>query len=164
MAQAKEVWWLDVRCMIDTRMLSRETIYGAYMVFKLADQEAVYGFESVGGVVRFVNQETSSDATKRAFLLHLQRGHPTDPLVPRQTGRLAVRRDDGWKEIELGDFYNDQGDDGEVEASLFEKERVDRKSGLIVEGIEFRPKESFTSSVLLNDLKPVYLISISCNT
>lgn len=41
-------------------------------------------------------------------------------------------------EIELGEFYNDEGDDGEVEMRL--REISDWKSGLIVEGIEVRPK------------------------
>ena len=42
-------------------------------------------------------------------------------------------RKDGWIEIELGYFYNDQGDE-EVKGEHL-------KGGLIVEGIEIRPKE-----------------------
>ncbi|EXC20803.1 hypothetical protein L484_007385 [Morus notabilis] len=45
------------------------------------------------------------------------------------------RNRDGWKEIEMGEFFNEHGDDGSVDD-------YNSKSGLIVEGIEFRPKAS----------------------
>ena len=44
-------------------------------------------------------------------------------------------------EIELGEFFNDLGDDGEVEIQLNETQQGHWKTGLIVEGIELRPKE-----------------------
>ncbi len=49
-------------------------------------------------------------------------------------------RKDGWIEIELGYFYNDQGDE-EVKMCLKEVKGEHLKGGLIVEGIEIRPKE-----------------------
>ncbi len=49
-------------------------------------------------------------------------------------------RKDGWIEIGLGYFYNDQGDE-EVKMCLKEVKGEHLKGGLIVEGIEIRPKE-----------------------
>nr|GEY04370.1 hypothetical protein [Tanacetum cinerariifolium] len=47
-------------------------------------------------------------------------------------------RNDGWMEIELGEFYHDDGNEGDVEMK-FQEHRT-WKTGLIVEGIELRPK------------------------
>ncbi|XP_009391276.2 F-box protein PP2-B10-like [Musa acuminata AAA Group] len=50
-------------------------------------------------------------------------------------------RNDDWMELELGEFYTDEGDDGEVNISLLEVKGNYLKSGLIIEGIEIRPKQ-----------------------
>ena len=73
--------------------------------------------------------------------------HPSPPVrmqanngsQQQENGRVARRRGDGWMEVELGSFYNDRGDDGVVETWLLAT-NAQWKSGLIVEGIEFRPK------------------------
>ncbi|KAL2242547.1 UNVERIFIED_CONTAM: F-box protein [Sesamum indicum] len=57
----------------------------------------------------------------------------------RETGKLAKMRGDGWMEIELGKFYNDDSDDGEVEAWFTQISSPIGMSGLVVEGVEFRP-------------------------
>ncbi|XP_020700850.2 F-box protein PP2-B10 isoform X2 [Dendrobium catenatum] len=49
-------------------------------------------------------------------------------------------RQDGWMEILLGEFYNEEGDDGDVAMSLLEIKGGNWKNGLIVQGIEIRPK------------------------
>lgn len=48
-------------------------------------------------------------------------------------------RKDGWIEIDLGQFYYDEGDDQEVKICLKEVKGEHLKGGLIVEGIELRP-------------------------
>ncbi|XP_020599127.1 putative F-box protein PP2-B12 [Phalaenopsis equestris] len=55
-------------------------------------------------------------------------------------GRPQLRQD-GWMEILLGEFYNEDGDDGEVVMSFLEIKGGHWKSGLIVQGIEIRPKK-----------------------
>ncbi|PIA36200.1 hypothetical protein AQUCO_03400247v1 [Aquilegia coerulea] len=60
----------------------------------------------------------------------------------RLGGKFRSKRDDGWMEIELGEFYNDQGEDGEVQMTLTEIKGGHLKCGLIVQGIELRPKVS----------------------
>ena len=58
----------------------------------------------------------------------------------RETSKGGTReREDGWLEIELGEFYSD-GSDEEVKMSLKEVKGEHLKYGLIVEGIELRPK------------------------
>jgi hypothetical protein len=44
-------------------------------------------------------------------------------------------------EIEMGEFFYDNEDDGSVVAYLREVDNYTTKNGLIIEGIEFRPKE-----------------------
>ncbi|KAL0457021.1 UNVERIFIED_CONTAM: F-box protein PP2-B10 [Sesamum latifolium] len=55
--------------------------------------------------------------------------------------RVPYSRIDGWLELELGEFFVAEGDNWDVEARLSETEILYRK-GVIVEGIEVRPKES----------------------
>nr|CAB3448297.1 unnamed protein product [Digitaria exilis] len=50
------------------------------------------------------------------------------------------QRADGWMEVEMGEFQNDEGEDGEVSIKLMETSAT-VKSGLIVQGIEIRPKK-----------------------
>jgi hypothetical protein len=48
-------------------------------------------------------------------------------------------REDMWMEIEIGEFFTDQVH-GMVEMCLMEIENGNWKSGLVVHGIELRPK------------------------
>ncbi|RWR96599.1 putative F-box protein PP2-B12 [Cinnamomum micranthum f. kanehirae] len=56
----------------------------------------------------------------------------------RGDGQVPQARSDGWMEIEMGEFFNDEGEEGDIEMSLMEV-KGGQKSGLIVEGIEMRP-------------------------
>ncbi|XP_059287052.1 F-box protein PP2-B10-like isoform X1 [Lycium ferocissimum] len=129
-ATLKWVCWLDIRGKIETQMLSKRTKYVAYLVFKLEDR--YHGLGNANAVVRFVDSETDNEAEQRASVVRLSgRG-------PRAT--LPLRRDDGWMEIELGNFFNDTAEDGVVDARLMEIRHLGGKSGLIVQGMEFRPE------------------------
>nr|USI00859.1 F-box domain-containing protein [Oryza sativa Japonica Group]BAD22388.1 hypothetical protein [Oryza sativa Japonica Group] len=50
-------------------------------------------------------------------------------------------RADGWMEVELGEFFNEEGEDGNVNIRIFGK-GPNWKKGLIVLGIEIRIKKS----------------------
>nr|XP_009799504.1 PREDICTED: F-box protein PP2-B10-like [Nicotiana sylvestris] len=55
-------------------------------------------------------------------------------------GKLPEKRTDGWLEVEIGNFYNGEGDDnGDVEARLLDSRPFHAKCGLIIVGLEFRP-------------------------
>ncbi|KAJ6380337.1 hypothetical protein OIU76_016908 [Salix suchowensis] len=60
-------------------------------------------------------------------------------MVAEGDGRVPSERDDGWLELELGEFFNG-GNDDEVKMSLMEVKGHHLKGGLIIEGIEVRPK------------------------
>ncbi|KAI3704255.1 hypothetical protein L1987_74471 [Smallanthus sonchifolius] len=89
----RNVWWLDIHGQIASVMLSRKTTYVAYLVYRITRDS--WGLSEPGKtIVSFggVRNETSN--------VCLQQPQP---------------RNDGWMEIELGEFYCDDGDEGEVE-------------------------------------------------
>ncbi|KAM7462041.1 hypothetical protein LguiA_030162 [Lonicera macranthoides] len=142
-AVLQSVCWLDIRGKIETRMLSPVTTYAAYLVYKFAPNARAH-IGLVKTSVRFIGDEGEPEGT--AVYLKEQvnwwdiflrsrrvRGEPAS--------RLPRERTDGWLEIELGEFSSDRGEGGEVEMRLWETDSRRWKCGLIVEGIEVRPKE-----------------------
>ncbi|XAR48856.1 hypothetical protein NMG60_11031821 [Bertholletia excelsa] len=128
-----EVWWLEIKGRINRQLLSRKTSYVAYLVFKIAESNG--GLESACRTsVRFLGEggDGIEDEASINTTVYLK------PSLNEQHGRVPRRRNDGWMEVELGEFFNDEGDDGEVEMRLLEP--TSHKYGLVVEGIEFRPK------------------------
>ncbi|KAH0705036.1 hypothetical protein KY290_009745 [Solanum tuberosum] len=115
---------LDIRGKIGSKMLSPKTDYAAYLVFKLGRRSCE--LEYANSIIRFVKYESDTETEEQANTLKLVTS--------------AKLRGDGWMEVELGHFNSKEGSDGPVEARLFEMKRSSIKSGLIVEGIEFRPK------------------------
>ncbi|XP_022734383.1 putative F-box protein PP2-B12 [Durio zibethinus] len=114
---------------IETKILSPETTYVAYLVFKFAEYR--FGFKQchVNFYVKYKKEEAK---TRRVFL---------DP--PAGMPQLCRERGDGWMEIEMGEFYNEkeEDDDGIVKYSVWEIDNWYIKLGLIIEGIELRPKQ-----------------------
>ncbi|KAH7833787.1 hypothetical protein Vadar_009689 [Vaccinium darrowii] len=130
-------WCLDIWGRINTTMLSVNTSYAAYLIFKIADTWRTEFKFPLKASVTFVKEgedEYEDDKSSTVFLTF----QPFRRRGERENGRLPQMRRDGWMEIELGEFYNDEGDDGEVEMRL--KELREWKAGLIVVGIEVRPK------------------------
>lgn len=127
-AQLLCVWWFHIIGTIETSMLSSRTNYAAYFVFRFNGQGA--GFvEPVKSHV-CINSDALDEG--RSVTLNPRGGEPG-----------AIRkRGDGWMEIEMGEFHNENGDDGTLVCSLKEVVRLGPKSDLLVEGIELRPKET----------------------
>ncbi|KAK3036771.1 hypothetical protein RJ639_029736 [Escallonia herrerae] len=124
-AELVMVCWLEIHGKINARMLSPNTTYGAYLVVKFA--ERAFGLDSLPSDVSVEVGDKQSRGT--IYLRHKECREKT----------VTHERDDGWLEIELGAFYND-GSEKEVKMGLKEVEGVHLKGGLIVEGIELRPK------------------------
>ncbi|KAK6138559.1 hypothetical protein DH2020_027696 [Rehmannia glutinosa] len=122
-AKLRSTSWIHIQGKIKTQMLSENTTYAAYLVFWL---ERMDGLKSSNTIVRFLNDKSQNTTRDGQF-------------EARETGKIARKRMDGWIELEMGKFYNGCGDDGEVEAWLIEINNTHGKSGLVVEGIEFRP-------------------------
>ncbi|XP_052290013.1 F-box protein PP2-B10-like [Citrus sinensis] len=124
-AKLNFVCWLYVKARIETKILSIRTNYAAYLVFKFIDTR--YGFETrqVDFGVYF---DGSDNGERRKVVL--------DP--PANMPKLSQDRGNGRMEIEMGEFFNETGEDGTVVYSVFGFD--DAKSGIIIQGIELRPK------------------------
>ncbi|XP_031267306.1 putative F-box protein PP2-B12 [Pistacia vera] len=126
-AELNYVWWFDVKGKIDTKILSPKTTYAAYLVFKLA--ESTYGFRTRPVKLGVYLEGIDNGERCNVYL---------DP--PRNTPTLSQNRGDGWMEIEMGEFFNENGDEGTLICSLFDFDGMSTKRGIIIEGIELRPK------------------------
>ncbi|KAJ9186083.1 hypothetical protein P3X46_005625 [Hevea brasiliensis] len=156
------VCWLEIRGKINTYMLSRETLYVAYLVYRTT--AGAYGFEhqpvdvTVGlagteGCRRSVYLDEERERQQRYQIVAMRvglfpRSHAVGLQAPASTREnknnghnRSQEREDGWLEMELGEFFNREGEDGELEISISEVNGGDWKGGLIVQGIEIRPKE-----------------------
>ena len=133
MARLDHVWWLQVTANVESRILSPQTTYAAYFVFKL-ERDDEHGWRSgfntkpVQLCVHFERRREDGDEIN-VFL------DPSRDIPP-----FPQDRGDGWKEIEMGKFFNENGEDGLVVCSLKEVSCRSTWSGLIVEGIELRPR------------------------
>ncbi|CAD5332584.1 unnamed protein product [Arabidopsis thaliana] len=117
------VCWFEIRGKISTSLLSKATNYSAYLVFKEQEMGS-FGFESLPLEVSFRSTRTEVYNNRRVFL---------------KSG-TQESREDGWLEIELGEYYVGF-DDEEIEMSVLETREGGWKGGIIVQGIEIRPKE-----------------------
>ncbi|KAH7521823.1 hypothetical protein FEM48_Zijuj07G0073000 [Ziziphus jujuba var. spinosa] len=134
-SEVAELWsvcWLDIKARIETNMLSPKTTYGAYFVYQLNEYSDGFEENQVEFRVYFEGEgDVNGHGGSRSVFL--------DPLEDEQ--QLCRDRGDGWIEVEMGEFYNDDGEDHRVVVcSLMETDDYRSKSGLVVEGIEFRPK------------------------
>ncbi|KAF7151692.1 hypothetical protein RHSIM_Rhsim02G0054900 [Rhododendron simsii] len=117
----------DLKGKIEARLLSPETTYVAYLMFKTW---ASYG--SLGRAktcVRFAGKK--GDGYETTNIVNLE---------PPKSSHHLRKRTEGWMEIALGEFFTGQGDNGEVEIRLMEVEQGNWKGVISVQGIVLRPK------------------------
>ncbi|CAL1407547.1 unnamed protein product [Linum trigynum] len=144
--------WLWIQGKIDTQMLTPNTKYGAYLVLKLSNR--AFGLDLMPSEVSVQvgnKEECQNTAYLRRqknshveFMETLMYGHRTEALKSMVAagggeGRLPAEREDGWLEIEIGDFFSGEKSE-EVKMGLKEVKGRHLKGGLIVHGIEIRPK------------------------
>ncbi|KAF8648436.1 hypothetical protein HU200_060813 [Digitaria exilis] len=118
-------------------MLSRDTRYAAYLVFKMTDD--CYGLDSPLQVASLsIGEDTSTHRVRlQSYASDEENDAPDEGAAPR----LPQERPDGWLELELGDWYNHGDDEIDVCASVKETRFGGNwKKGLIVQGLEIRPK------------------------
>ncbi|GLT28432.1 hypothetical protein SLA2020_033670 [Shorea laevis] len=127
-AELLDVCWFEIVGRISTCKLSSMTHYKAYLVFKLA--AGFYGFtnEPVEATVRL----SGTEGLQRTVFLHAE-----DEDIQNDY-QYPVERGDGWLELELGEYFNEGGEDGQLEIRIFHFDGS-LKSGVIIEGIEIRP-------------------------
>jgi hypothetical protein len=146
-AELLDVCWLEISGKLDTRLLSPSTLYKAYLVFKFT--EGAYGFKHLPAKVT-VSLEGGEATTQTVFLhnegeINYSEGESDEEGEVNNTEGVSnndqyqKERSDGWLEIELGDFFCEGGEDGQLNM-IFLNTTEHWKSGLIVQGIEVRPK------------------------
>lgn len=137
---------------IDNKALSPKTKYGAYLVYKLTETSNGLGcplgkikqqaLVTIGKHVSKSNVCLQTFHEKFAGKRFRKWRVPYEMVEFSNGGATTPKeRDDGWKEVEMGEFYiENEEEDGEVEMRLREVDGQYWKSGLIVQGIEIRPK------------------------
>ncbi|KAJ9703202.1 hypothetical protein PVL29_004831 [Vitis rotundifolia] len=151
-ANLNQVCWLEIKGKINTGMLSSRTNYVVFLVFQRDDR--FYGLKNVPveSSVGMVGGET----TKRVIYLDTPQVESSkDPdhdfgerFLHHENGISSMsgspaslkKRIDGWYEVELGEFFSGEGEGKELEISVMEVKSGNWKSGLLIEGIEIRPK------------------------
>ncbi|XP_059308166.1 F-box protein PP2-B10-like [Lycium ferocissimum] len=157
-AELLDVCWFDMSGKINTNMLSPDTRYGAYLVFTTKSRTYGFGNQPAESSVGIAGHERE---TQTVYLDPQGGRRHRYQVVPRRLGifthhmahilrqevedepegRHPQQRSDGWMEIELGEFFVKRGQEAELEMSLTEVKGGNWKSGLIIEGIDIRPKE-----------------------
>ncbi|KAL3725713.1 hypothetical protein ACJRO7_030700 [Eucalyptus globulus] len=148
-AELVRVRWLDVQAKMEMRLLSADTYYSAYLIFKFVHENSGFENQAVG-----VSISSGSEVERRDIYLDpdgrwrqqyqtaRERWPDMDPSVVRSTEeKIPQDRGDGWKEIYLGKFFVNDPPTGEVEVSLKDVTSGTWRSGLVIQGIELRPTQ-----------------------
>ncbi|KAG6475607.1 F-box protein PP2-B10-like [Zingiber officinale] len=139
-AELLDVCWLEIHGHFNSKMLSSKTKYAAHLIFKLSDSAVGLDYPPQEASVKLGTQSSTN-----LVCLQPNKNQDTDEedTDEEATGHVVPQsRGDGWMEIELGELYNngEEGEDNEVDISLLEVKGGHWKDGLIIEGIEIRPK------------------------
>ncbi|XP_022719472.1 F-box protein PP2-B15-like [Durio zibethinus] len=130
--------WLEIRGTIRTQMLTPNTTYGAYVIMKISDR--AYGLDLMPSEITL---EVGNQVSSSSVFLHHQESKKQMEMLKSIEGNnqgAMSEREDGWMEIELGEFFSGEND-GEVKMSLMEVKGCHLKGGIVIEGVEFRPKD-----------------------
>ncbi|XVE78960.1 hypothetical protein DITRI_Ditri14bG0020300 [Diplodiscus trichospermus] len=118
-AMLELVWWLEIHAKISTSKLSLDTNNAAYLVFKLQEEEA-YGFDDHPAEAS-LTLGADKICTKSVFL---------DPLIERRP-----HQGHPWYSYQPAEI------DHSIMSCLECTKAGVEKCGLVVQGIEIRPKE-----------------------
>ena len=147
-------WWFEIRGRLSCRMLSPKTVYAAYFLFKLGERSySGFNIDPTNATVGIIGHENHPKSVcldpyvDQPLYLDQLIQWPQWPQWRRQFERRMAglerphKRHDGWFEIELGEFIGGDHGDDELEMALKEVKGSSSKGGLVVEGIEIRPKK-----------------------
>ncbi|XP_037451063.1 F-box protein PP2-B11-like [Triticum dicoccoides] len=152
-AQFYRVNELEIRAKVQRKMLSQNTTYAVYLVFKLEYVYYEFGFPYEVASVGVAGRESTrlvsvqgnikdGDGDGNAPHRHIFQGCrgtlSCDAITSGEDIHFPRENADGWMEVELGEFHNDEADDdGEVSISF----TGESKSCLKVLGIELISKQ-----------------------
>uniref|UniRef100_A0A453Q0N1 F-box domain-containing protein n=4 Tax=Triticinae TaxID=1648030 RepID=A0A453Q0N1_AEGTS len=152
-AQFYRVNELEIRAKVQRKMLSQNTTYAVYLVFKLAYVYYEFGFTyevaSIGVAGRESTRQVSvqgyikdGDGDGNAPQRHIFQGCrgtlSCDAITSGEDIHFPRENANGWMEVELGEFHNDEADDGGEVSISFTGES---KYCLTVLGIELISKQ-----------------------
>ncbi|KAL8540897.1 hypothetical protein ACS0TY_002227 [Phlomoides rotata] len=132
------VCWLEIHGKISIGLLSPNTTYGAYLIIQVMDR--AFGLDMVPSEVSI---EIGANKVQKTLYLKSDECQRQGLKESRERENQAIcPRGDGWLEVELGEFYNNGRGEEEEEVKMWFREikGVHLKGGIVVEGIELRPK------------------------
>jgi hypothetical protein len=119
-----------INCTVKSQMLSPDTEYGCYLVFKLS--EYCQGLHCPVKVRDILHQENNE--TEFVYFI------TPSPLNVHDITQFPKQREDGWMEIQLCNFNSThESKDGSLSIDMKFTSLEGIMSGLIVCGLEFRP-------------------------
>jgi hypothetical protein len=133
-ARLRCVWWFEIHGVIKTCVLSANSQYAVFLVFKMRNAFHFDGFP----VELTVGIHGDKKCTKFAWLKASY-----DGMEPNEAFRGLERpklRSDGFLEIEMGEFFNSGLKDEAVHMDVVEIKGGRVNGAFILEGIEIRPK------------------------
>ncbi|KAI7745327.1 hypothetical protein M8C21_008370 [Ambrosia artemisiifolia] len=146
--ELKTISNMEIEGSIHTEDLSPNTTYGAYLIIKVSDHS--FGLDSIPCETSISNGTCSVTNTtylcplneqkqQLESLFFMNRRKMMEKRVVEGECRRPSRRGDGWMEIKLGEFFVGEKSEG-VKMNLMEVKGHQLKGGLIIEGIEVKPK------------------------
>ncbi|KAF3336544.1 F-box protein PP2-B10 [Carex littledalei] len=127
LAELLQVWWFSIKARKNFLELSANTKYGVYLIFRTKQDSE--GLDAI---------QKASVSVGRKGLKKYVCLKPTTAMPP--SIGLPIKRSDGWTELELGQFECDNATgDKDAVISIEETKDDNKKTGLIVAGIEIRP-------------------------
>ncbi|KAJ0034011.1 hypothetical protein Pint_25362 [Pistacia integerrima] len=111
-----------IKVKIETKILSPKTTYGVYVVYKFPE----FGDGLQRGPIQLSFCFEGREQEKHTVFVTNMGGPSQDS-------------DDGWMEIEIDEFFNENGDVERVNWCIFDFLGFN-DNGVIIEGIELRPK------------------------
>ncbi|XP_022931642.1 F-box protein At2g02240-like isoform X1 [Cucurbita moschata] len=134
-AELRTIWWLEIKGLFNAKLLSPKTLYSVYLLVKFADR--AYGLDTHPSLA---SVQLDTVLSKRKVYLNNDGRGSNKSRVIVNGGDDREEGIDDWVEIELGEFYVNDLEDGVVEMCLKEVESQHLRGGLIVEGIQLTPK------------------------
>ncbi|CAH1435675.1 unnamed protein product [Lactuca virosa] len=150
-AELISVSLLEIIGKINTSIFSPDTTYVALLVFKTTSKAYGFEYQPVKVCIGFHGDRSQTRMvyldpeagrrrglrSRRGIGMFSKGGFANWDVVPPPSKENGLKqRDDGWFEIEIGEYFNGGGDAAEVEVN-----GGNWKTGLVIQGIEFRPKK-----------------------
>lgn len=147
-AELMNVCWLEISGTVKCGELQANTMYVAYLIYTILPQSNGFNRiyeeakvkiagEVICNEIVYLIPRNRLPAARRRVLPR------TDNPLPRfeEVKYFPKDRDDDWMEVGLGEFFNEYGKEEKIKILFREIENGHWKKGLIIEGIEFRPKQ-----------------------